>query len=127
MKSKKISKTHTILEAKMFDEAMKVMNKKLTKSNYPVNIFLLLTYISLQLFLLSSSLLFLSVTRGFSLFVMDGFNFQKNFGILNFQNEISVFLVTEWIFVLNKLSFGSAVYFDFVCLRRDTFVQKIKN
>ena len=60
-----ISKTHTILEAKMFDEAMKVMNKKLTKSNYPVNIFLLLTHISLQFFLLSFSLLFLSVKRGF--------------------------------------------------------------
>ena len=49
----------------MFDEAMKVMNKKLTKSNYPVNIFLLLIHNSLQRFLLSSSLLFLSVKRGF--------------------------------------------------------------
>ena len=34
MQSKKISKTHTILETKMFDEAMKVLNKKLTESNY---------------------------------------------------------------------------------------------
>ena len=58
MKSKKISKTHTILEGKMFDEA---------------------------------------------------------------------FLVTEWTCVLNKLSFGPAAYSDFVCLRKDTFLQKIKN
>ena len=50
MQYKKILKIHTILEAKISDEAMKVMNKKLTKSNYPVNIFLLLTHISLQLF-----------------------------------------------------------------------------
>ena len=71
MQSKKISKTHTILETKMFDEAMKVLNKKLTESNYPVNIFLLLTHISLQLFLLSSSLLFLSVKRGFK-FICNG-------------------------------------------------------
>ena len=35
--------------------------------------------------------------------------------------------MTEWICVLNKLSFGSAAYPDFVCLRRDTFLQKIKN
>ena len=28
---------------------------------------------------------------------------------------------------LNKLSFGSAAYPDFVCLRKDTFLQKIKN
>ena len=28
---------------------------------------------------------------------------------------------------LNKFSFGSAAYPDFVCLRRDTFLQKIKN
>ena len=35
--------------------------------------------------------------------------------------------MTEWIFVLNKLSFGSAAYPDFVCLRRDTVLQKIKN
>ena len=48
----------------MFDEAMKVMNKKLTKSNYSVNIFLRLKHIILQLFLPSSSLLFLSVERG---------------------------------------------------------------
>ena len=66
-----MSKTHTVLEAKMFDEAMKVMNKKLTESNYLVNIFLLLTHISLQLFLLSSSLLFLSVKRGFK-FICNG-------------------------------------------------------
>ena len=71
MSSKKILKTHTILEAKMFDEAMKVMNKKLTKSNYPVNIFLLLTHTSLQLFLLLSSLLFLSVKRDFK-FIRNG-------------------------------------------------------
>ena len=35
--------------------------------------------------------------------------------------------MTEWICVLNKLFFGSAAYPDFVCLRRDTFLQKIKN
>ena len=35
--------------------------------------------------------------------------------------------MTEWICVLNKLSSGSAVYPDFVCLRRNTFLQKIKN
>ena len=57
----------------MFDEAIKVMNKKLTKSNYPLDIFLLLTHISLQLFLLlTSSLLFLSVKRG-----LDDCNFQN--------------------------------------------------
>ena len=55
----------------MFDEAMKVMNKKPTKSNYPVNIFLLLAHISLQFFLLSSSLLVLSVKRGFK-FICNG-------------------------------------------------------
>ena len=36
------------------------------------------------------------------------------------------FLVTEWICVLNKLSFDSAAYPDIVCLRKDTFLQKIK-
>ena len=60
----------------MFDEAMKVMNEKLTESNYPVNIFLLLTRTNLQLFLLSSALLFLSVKRVLSLFVMDDFYFK---------------------------------------------------
>ena len=35
--------------------------------------------------------------------------------------------MTEWICVLNKLSFGSAAYPDFVCLRRNTFLQKMKN
>ena len=35
--------------------------------------------------------------------------------------------MTEWICVLNKLSFGLAAYPDFVCLPRDTFLQKIKN
>ena len=33
--------------------------------------------------------------------------------------------MTEWICVLNILSFSSAAYPDFVCLRRDTFLQKI--
>ena len=35
--------------------------------------------------------------------------------------------MTEWICFLNKLSFGSADYPDFVCLRRDTILQRIKN
>ena len=35
--------------------------------------------------------------------------------------------MTEWFCILNKLSFGSTGYPDFVSLRRDTFFQKIKN
>ena len=35
--------------------------------------------------------------------------------------------MTEWCCILNKLSFGSTGYPDFVSLRRDTFFQKIKN
>ena len=35
--------------------------------------------------------------------------------------------MTEWIYVLNKISFGSAAYPDFVCLHRDIFLKKIKN
>ena len=50
----------------MFGEAMKVMKK-----NLPSKYFLLLTHISLQLFLLCSSLLFLSVKRGF-MFICNG-------------------------------------------------------
>ena len=76
---------------KNVDQAMKVMNKKLTKSKYPVNIFLLLTHISVQLLLLSSSLL---TKHGFKFICNEWFQFSKhtsaflifktrNFGILS--------------------------------------------
>ena len=100
------------LGIKMFNEAMKVMNKKLTKLNYPVYIFSLLTRISPQLYLLSSSRLFLSVKRGFK-FICNGWSqFSKHtwtFLIFKKRN-FGILIATEWICVLNKLSFGAAAY-----------------
>ena len=57
---------------------------------------------------------------------MDDFNFQNTTAFLIFKTR-NFGTVTEWICVLNKLSFCSAAYPDFFCLRRDTFLKKIKN
>ena len=104
------------------------MNKKITKSNYPLTVFLLLTHVSLKLFLLSSSLLFLSVKGGFKFICNGWFQFSKHTSaLLIFKTRSFSILSDEQICVSNKLSFSSAAYPDFVCLRRDTFLQKIKN
>ena len=103
---------------------MKVMNKKLTKSNYPVNIFLLLTHISLQLFLFSSSLLFLSVKRGFK-FVCNGwFQFSKHTSTFLIFKTRNFGILSDWMnLYFESNSFGSAAYTDIVCLLRDTFAE----
>ena len=93
--------------------------------HYPVNIFLLLTHISLQLFLLSSSLLFLSVKRGFKFICNGWFQFSKYTSAFLIFKTPNVGNLSDWmdlyfestLFRLSGLSW-------FVCLRRDTFRRK---
>ena len=67
------------------------------QANYPVKIFLLLTHISLQLFLLSSSLLFISVKRGFKFICNGWFQFSKHISAFLILKTQNFGILSDWM------------------------------